>query len=144
LWPRRISFRIGALITAIVGVLIQPWKLIALPEDYIFRWLIAYSALLGAVAGVLIADYYLMRHMRLDVDGLYRRDGPYWYTGGFNLRALIALAAGIAPCVPGFLDAIGALAVSPFWIALYHYAWFLSFAISFAAHGSLSFLRNHP
>ena len=48
LWPRRISFRIGGLITGVIGILIQPWKLIADPSGYIFVWLVAYSSLLGA------------------------------------------------------------------------------------------------
>ena len=58
LWPRGISFRTGGLITGVLGILIQPWKLIADPTGYIFRWLVAYSSLLGAVGGILIADYY--------------------------------------------------------------------------------------
>src|SRR5262249_47336358 len=94
LWPRRISFRTGGLLTGIIGILIQPWKLIADPSGYIFKWLVAYSSLLGAVGGVLIADYFLLRRTRLDVSGLYRREGPYWYCGGVNVVALVALAAG--------------------------------------------------
>ena len=69
LWPRRISFRTGGLITGVIGILIQPWKLIADPTGYIFRWLVAYSSLLGAVGGILIADYYVIRRTRLDLDG---------------------------------------------------------------------------
>ncbi len=60
LWPRRISFRTGGLITGVLGILIQPWKLIADPTGYIFKWLVAYSSLLGAVGGILIADYYVL------------------------------------------------------------------------------------
>jgi NCS1 family nucleobase:cation symporter-1 len=134
LWPRRISFRMGGLITAVLGVLIQPWRLVQDPSKYIFRWLVAYSALLGAVGGVLLADYFVIRRTRLDVPGLYHKGGPYWYTGGFNLRALVALAAGIAPCVPGFLDALGLAGVPEVWVELYHYAWFLSLAISFVVY----------
>ncbi|HZW29155.1 MAG TPA: cytosine permease, partial [Isosphaeraceae bacterium] len=100
------------------------------PSGYIFKWLVAYSALLGAVGGVLIADYYLIRRMRLDLGALYRPAGPYWYAGGFHPWAMIALAVGIAPCVPGFLGTIGAMAVAPTWMAMYNYAWFISFALS--------------
>jgi nucleobase:cation symporter-1, NCS1 family len=130
LWPRRISFRTGGLITGVLGILIQPWKLIADPSGYIFKWLVAYSSLLGAVGGVLIADYYVIRRSRLDLNGLYRSAGPYWYTGGFNPVAIIALATGIAPCVPGFLGTIGVLDVSWVWTSLYNYAWFISFGLS--------------
>jgi NCS1 family nucleobase:cation symporter-1 len=137
LWPRRISFRTGGLITAVAGVLIQPWKLVADPSGYIFKWLVAYSALLGAVGGILIADYFLLRRTRLDLAGLYRRQGPYWYSGGFNLRAVVALVAGIAPCVPGFLATVGLARVPAGWTEVYHYAWFLSFGISFVVYAAL-------
>jgi nucleobase:cation symporter-1, NCS1 family len=95
--PRFISFRTGGLITGLVGIAIQPWKLIADPSGYIFTWLVAYSALLGAVGGILIVDYFVIRRGNLNLAGLFRRTGPYWYSGGFNIRALIALALGIAP-----------------------------------------------
>jgi NCS1 family nucleobase:cation symporter-1 len=142
LWPRRISFRTGGLLTGVIGILIQPWRLLADPTNYIYTWLIAYSSLLGAVGGVLIADYYLLRRTRLDLAGLYRKGGPYWYGGGFNPRALIALAAGIAPCVPGFLATVAAVPVAPVWVGLYHYAWFLSFGVSFAVYAAL--MWNSP
>jgi NCS1 family nucleobase:cation symporter-1 len=137
LWPRRISFRTGGLITGIVGIAIQPWKLIADPSGYIFRWLVAYSSLLGAVGGILIADYFLLRRTRLDLKALYRAEGPYWYSGGFNPVALVALAAGIAPCVPGFLGTIGAIEVAPAWTSMFHYSWFISFALSLVVYSAL-------
>jgi NCS1 family nucleobase:cation symporter-1 len=130
LWPRRISFRTGGYITGVLGILIQPWKLIADPSGYIFLWLVAYSALLGAVGGILIADYYVIRGTQLDLKGLYQSGGPYWYSRGFNRRAILALVLGIVPCVPGFLGTVGALQVSQFWTSLYSYAWFISFAVS--------------
>jgi nucleobase:cation symporter-1, NCS1 family len=130
LWPRRISFRTGGFITGILGILIQPWKLIADPSGFIFRWLIAYSSLLGAVGGVLIADYYVIRRTRLDLEALYQSHGTYRYSRGFNLVAILALLAGIAPCVPGFLGTIGAAKVGDIWISMYNYAWFISFGLS--------------
>jgi NCS1 family nucleobase:cation symporter-1 len=130
LWPKRISFRTGGLVTGVLGILIQPWKLIADPTNYIFAWLNGYSSLLGSVGGILIADYFILRRTRLDLRGLYHRDGPYWYLGGFNPLAMIALAVGIGVCVPGFLGTVGALKVSDYWISLYHYNWFISFGLS--------------
>lgn len=144
--PRWISFRTGGLITGICGILMQPWKLLADPTGYIFKWLVAYSALLGAVGGVLIADYFVIRRTRLDLPGLYKKDGPYWYTGGFNLAALIALVLGIAPCVPGFLAAVSETwkaSLPQFWSDLYNYAWFISFGISFVVYIVLMSLGGH-
>jgi NCS1 family nucleobase:cation symporter-1 len=143
LWPRRISFRTGGLITGVVGILLQPWKLIADPTGYIFTWLIAYSALLGAVGGILIADYFLLRRTRLDLPGLYVKEGPYWYSAGFNLSALIALAAGIAPCVPGFLATVAGVEVPAIWIDIYHYAWFVSFGLAFCSYVILMKVFRH-
>ena len=137
LWPRRISFKTGGLITGVVGILIQPWKLFADPTGYIYRWLVAYSVLLGAIGGILITDYYLLRRHAARPKALYQSSGKYWYSGGFNPLAMIALAAGIAPCVPGFLGTIGSATVAPIWISLYHYAWFMSFGISAVCYGVL-------
>ena len=134
LWPKAISFRTGGLITGLIGILMQPWRLLANASVYIDRWLIGYSLLLGACGGVLIADYYLIRRMRLDLPGLYRRNGPYWYRSGWNPCALLALAAGIAPCLPGFAAKAGLTQVADFWSRLYDYAWFVSFGVAFVCY----------
>ncbi|MDX6769558.1 MAG: NCS1 family nucleobase:cation symporter-1 [Elusimicrobiota bacterium] len=133
-WPEKIDFRMGGYITGVIGILIQPWKLIADPSGYIFTWLIAYSSLLGSIGGILICDYYLLRGAKLEVRELYEKNGSYWYAGGVNGVALVALVLGCAPVLPGFLGTIKALEVPQFWITLYHYAWFISFGVSFVAY----------
>jgi len=135
--PKLISFRIGGLITALLGIVIQPWRLLENAAVYIDKWLIGYSLLLGACGGVLIADYFLIRRTRLDLAGLYRREGPYWYAGGYNPFALIALAAGIGPCLPGFFAAAGLMQVGPIWLRLYDYAWFVSFGAAMVSYIAL-------
>jgi NCS1 family nucleobase:cation symporter-1 len=132
--PKWISFRVGGLITGLIGLAIQPWRLVKDAEAYTYTWLIGYSLLLGACGGVLIADYWALRRSRLDLAGLYRRAGPYWYAGGFNPVALIALAAGIVPCLPGFAAATELVEVPAFWSRLYDYAWFVSFGASFVSY----------
>ena len=112
----------------------QPWKLVADPSGYIFKWLIAYSALLGSVGGILICDYFVIRRTRLNLPGLYTARGPYWYSGGFNAAAIIALLLGILPCAPGFIGTITKIEVPHFWMDLYNYAWFISFAVSFITY----------
>jgi nucleobase:cation symporter-1, NCS1 family len=134
LWPKKIGFREGGYITGVIGILIQPWKLLADPTGYIFKWLVAYSSLLGSIGGVLICDYFVIRGCKLDMAALYSGEGKYWYSNGFNPKAMVALVAGIIPLVPGFLGTIGAAQVSGFWISLYSYAWFVSFAISFGVY----------
>jgi NCS1 family nucleobase:cation symporter-1 len=124
--PRRISFRTGGLITCMVGIAMQPWKLMANYGNYIFGWLVGYSGFLGPIAGVLICDYFIVRKKRLSVQDLYLRGGLYEYSRGFNWQAIAALAAGAATAFIGL--ALPALRV------LYNYAWFVGFAVSFLAY----------
>jgi nucleobase:cation symporter-1, NCS1 family len=134
MWPRKISFKTGAFITMVIGVLIQPWKIMASLDTYLLSWLTAYSSLLGAIAGILIADYYILKKANLDTAQLYIKDGKYWYTHGFNCKALIACALAILPCIPGFLSSLGVLTVARFWLGFYEYAWFGSLFIAFFAY----------
>ncbi len=136
--PGRISFRLGALLTAGIGIAVFPWKLIESTGGFIFTWLIGYSALLGPIGGILIVDYYLLRKTHLDLDALYHRHGPYWYRGGFHPAALVALVVGIAPNVPGFLAAAGFVESVPgIFATLYTYAWFVGFGLAGAVYWGL-------
>ena len=133
--PQKVTFRMGAMITAGIGVAIFPWKLIESTGGYIFTWLIGYSALLGPIGGILIADYFLLRKTNLDVDGLYKTQGPYTYKGGFNPVALVAFVIAVIPNVPGFLKAAGALdSVAPIFESIYTYAWFVGFLLAGALY----------
>lgn len=128
--PSKISFKTGAVITALIGVLMMPWRLYSDAAAYIFTWLIGYGALLGPVAGIMIADYFVLRRTELDADALYRRGGPYEYRSGVNWVAMVALVLGIAPNVPGFLGALGVIQASALATAVYDWAWFVGFGIS--------------
>jgi NCS1 family nucleobase:cation symporter-1 len=138
--PRFVSFRTGGLITAAIGVLMRPWKLYQDPSGYIFTWLIGYSALLGPIAGIMIADYFVWRRCRLVVDDLYRRRGVYHYAGGFSIVAFAVLGVAVLPNLPGFLVRVGIAdaAVFPGWlVAGYHYAWFTGFGLGFVLYSLL-------
>ena len=132
--PRFIGFRLGGLLTGLVGIAILPWKLYADPSGYIFTWLIGSSSLLGAVGGVLIADYWVLRRGRLNVDALFDPAGRYAYTAGVNPAAVIALVLAVAPCLPGFIRQVSGHAGTGLWDHLYTYAWFVSFAVGFVAY----------
>lgn len=131
--PKHISFKTGGFITGIIGLLIFPWKLVADPSGYIFTWLVGYSALLGPVGGIMIADYYFIRKKHLQVDDLYNHHGIYRFQNGYNIKGIIALLAGIVPNIPGFLVTIKVIPSNAFpqWIShLYNYAWFVGFFVS--------------
>lgn len=143
--PQHIDFKRGGYITGVMGAVILPWKLMADPTGYIFTWLIAYSSLLGPIGGILIADYFLVRRQHLEVDELYSRNGRYWFTSGFNRVAIVALGLGILPNVPGFLTTVNLIPLdsAPAFInGLYHYAWFVGFAVSGVAYYGISLAQN--
>ena len=120
--PKYISFRTGGLITGCLGLAMMPWKLMATHESYVFKWLTGYSGLLGPVAGIMVADYFLLRHRHLEVAELYKRNGLYEYGEGFNLKAILSLIVGVFFALIGlFLPAVH---------FLYDYAWFVGFFLS--------------
>jgi NCS1 family nucleobase:cation symporter-1 len=131
--PKKINFRMGGYITGIIGILIFPWKLVEDPTGYIYSWLVGYSALLGPVGGIMIADYFFIRKQKLELNELYSTSGRYSYGNGFNAVAIIALLIGILPNIPGFLLQVQLISPNafPVWISdLYHFAWFVGFFLS--------------
>jgi nucleobase:cation symporter-1, NCS1 family len=128
-FPRVIRFHTGGLITGVLGIVMQPWKLLADPSGYIFAWLLGYSGGLGSIAGVLIADYWFVRRTRLDLEDLYRMRGVYHYAGGWNWRAVVATVTGCALAWGG--------KVVPALAPLFSYAWFVGFATAGLLHWGL-------
>ena len=136
-FPKWISFRMGGLITGILGMAMQPWKLLADPSGYIFTWLLGYSGGLGSIAGVLVADYWLIRRTNLELPDLYLTRGAYSYTMGWNWRAVVATLVGCGLAWIGL--------IVPSLRTLYDYAWFVGFGASAVTHLLLSWNgRDRP
>lgn len=127
-FPRFISFKIGGLITGLVGLMMQPWRLLSDASAYIFTWLQGYSGGLGSIAGVLIVDYWLLRKRQLELPDLYVEEGAYTYKNGWNWKAVVATLLG---CVCAWIGAPGFLGASvPVLKIMYEYAWFVGLAVS--------------
>jgi NCS1 family nucleobase:cation symporter-1 len=125
-FPRWISFRTGGLITGILAIAMQPWRLLADPSGYIFTWLLGYSGGLGSIGGVMIVDYWLVRRKELVLGDLYRTSGEYTYAAGWNWRAVVATLLGCAAAWLGL--------VIPAMRPLYDYAWFVGFGVAAVVH----------
>jgi nucleobase:cation symporter-1, NCS1 family len=133
--PRLISFRMGGIISCVIGVAVfQPWKLLANSSNYIFGWLVGYSGFLGPIAGVMICDYFVIRKKIILTEDLYQRNQFYEFTNGVNWRAMAALAAGAAVAFIGLL--VPALRV------LFNYAWFVGFGASFVVYWAIMRRQN--
>jgi NCS1 family nucleobase:cation symporter-1 len=128
--PSKISFRTGGLITGILGVLMMPWKLVADPNGYIFKWLLGYSGGLGSIAGVLVCDYWLIRKRELVVLDLYKVGGVYPKVDG---AAIAATGVGCALAWVGL--------VVPRLAVLYDYAWFVGAGGSALVYGAIKALK---
>jgi nucleobase:cation symporter-1, NCS1 family len=142
--PKYISFRMGGIITALIGIVSFPWVLFNNVGAYIFTWLVGYGSLLGAIAAVMIVDYWIVRKRTLDLADLYKMDGRYAYSSGWNVKALVAVFVGVIPVLPGFFKAattpgFAGVFVEPTFIeSLYNYGLFLTFAVSGIVYLGLS------
>ncbi|GAB3625350.1 nitrate reductase [Pandoraea terrae] len=133
IFPKHVNFSRGGYITAVIGVVIMPWRLIESTQGYIFTWLIGYGALLGPVLGIMLADYWLIRRGRLNVNDLFKTDGQYQYRNGWNPSAIAAFVIAVLPNIPGFLTI--AFPRQFQWVPggfkeIYNYAWFVGVFIS--------------
>lgn len=151
--PRHIDFRKGALITAGLAILIQPWRLVSDPHIYIFAWLGFVGAVLGPIAGILMADYWIVRRRRLVVRDLYRAGGGrYWFEEGWNWRGLVAFLTAAVLSAGGTYSALGAdgTKTGPFpvnglipWLKpLADYGWAVGFVAAVLIYVAL--MARHP
>ncbi|XP_061352426.1 purine-uracil permease NCS1-like [Gastrolobium bilobum] len=145
LCPTWFTFRRGALLTALIGIAFQPWRLLKSSESFVYTWLVGYSALMGPIGGVLLVDYYLVQKTNLTITDLYTRSpyGAYYYSRGFNVKAIVALVAGILPVIPGFLQKVGIVTSVPeIFVVIYNNAWFISFFSAGFLYWVMSGLRR--
>jgi len=127
--PRNISFQKGGIIAAIIGIITCPWWLM----DEISGLLIFVSSFLGPILAILIGDYFFIRKKEISTEDLFLTDGKYTYQNGYNVKAFIALTAGVATALVGLFV--------PTLEVLYNSSWFSSFAVSLVVYYLLSY-RN--
>jgi NCS1 family nucleobase:cation symporter-1 len=128
--PRHITRRTGGLLVGFLGVVSMPWKLLSSPSGFIFDWLGGYGGGMGAIAGVMIVDYWIVRRGTLNVSELFSANGAYRYTGGWNVRALVATAVGLFVAWGGY--------VIPALDGLTDYGWFAGFFAAGFAYWALA------
>lgn len=112
MWPKRISFRFGGLIAALISVVILPWKIFASPAT-INYFLGGLGAFLGPLFGIIISDYFILRRQHVNVEELYG-DGPesrYWYSRGVNPLAVAAFVpSAIISAILAFVPSLSSIA----------------------------------
>ena len=132
LFPKKISFKMGGTITGILGVLICPWWLMS----GIAGILIIVSGFLGPVLGIMLCDYFLIRRKHIKLAELYKQEGEYQYSNGFNMNAMISLLIGIGTALIWYLV--------PGLAFLSDLAWFTGFFFSFLVYYILMYKYIEP
>jgi NCS1 family nucleobase:cation symporter-1 len=63
----------------------------------------------------------------LKIPDLYTgKDGIYWYTNGFNYRAIVALFVGMIPCLPGFVYSCIDGTIDNAAVKIFQICWFVA------------------
>jgi len=125
--PKNISFQKGGIIAAILGIVTCPWWTM----NFISGLLLFVSSFLGPILAVLIGDYFFVRKKEISTEDLFLTDGKYTYQNGYNIKAFIALIAGVFTALIGLLV--------PSLEVLYNSSWFSSFAVSLVVYYLLSY-----
>lgn len=129
--PKYLNFRRAGLLASVVSVLVMPWKLYGDPVMIQYT-LGTLGGFIGPIFGIIMCDYFIVRNKVIDLDHLYTEDksGKYWYSGGFNARAIAALVfAGVFSLLISQLPAFKSLA---------SYSWFFGAAAGAVFHFVLS------
>jgi NCS1 family nucleobase:cation symporter-1 len=152
-WPKRISFKMGGVITGILGVLFMPWNFLADSSSYIFTWLGTYGGATGPIAGVLIADYWWVRRRQLKLADLYRSSGKYRYASGWNPIAVVSLLVGVFVAIGGAYSKLAPdgsptgpfppEGIIPFLKGFYDFSWLIGLVVAFVLYGVLTMVAGN-
>lgn len=129
LFPKTLTFKSGAIIAAIVGILVMPWKLMENATS-IFTFLNIIGGILAPVTGIMLAQYFIISKTKIDLNALYDAEkGRYYYTKGFNIKAIVTtIVAGVICLIGNFV---------PVLKPLYDMSWFVGIITAFILYTAL-------
>jgi len=134
LFPRYVNIRRGQIICGIIGAWgLVPWKILSSALSFL-NFMSAYAVFLGPIAAIMISDFWIVHHTRLDIIAMYHPHQRYRYTHGYNWRAITAFVIGVAPNLPGFIQTINPSINVGNAIHLFDIAWLLGFSLSFIVY----------
>ena len=89
LFPKKLTFKSGAIIAAVIGILTMPWKLMESATS-VFTFLNIVGGILAPVTGIMLAQYFVVAKKNIDLNALYdSKKGRYHYKNGFNVNAIV-------------------------------------------------------
>ncbi|EJT99989.1 hypothetical protein DACRYDRAFT_90066 [Dacryopinax primogenitus] len=143
--PRWLNIRRGGYLMIIVGVLVQPWTLVATAQRFL-TVLSGFRVFMAPMTGVMLADYFVVRQRKLKLNDLYRGDSTsiYWYNRGFNWRGFSAFGLGSVFLFPGFIAAGGGYSIPIAWLRLFNLTFILGTVFSFIAFLIINYFFPPP
>ncbi|TBU57108.1 NCS1 nucleoside transporter family [Dichomitus squalens] len=140
LFPRYINIKRGQTITAVVAPwAFVPWEILSSAKGFL-SFMNGYTVFLGPFAGIMVADYWIIHHCRVDVPSMYRPYGRYWYTYGFNWRAVVTILVAVPPNIPGLIAVINPAVRIGGTFKLFDFAWLFGFFASLVVYSVLSLM----
>ncbi|KAH6717873.1 NCS1 nucleoside transporter [Leptodontidium sp. MPI-SDFR-AT-0119] len=134
LWfPTWINTRRGAYVCCIISIAATPWNIQYSAASF-SAFLGGYGMFLGPIAGIMMADFWVLRKRHLNLASLYRHPDIYSFFHGFNLRAFVAFVCGIAPNLAGLARATGNLSVPKTATYVYSLSWLIGTIVSFSIY----------
>ncbi|PIL35616.1 transporter [Ganoderma sinense ZZ0214-1] len=138
LFPRYINIRRGQVICAILGGwALCPWDILASAQGFL-SFMNGYTVFLGPIAGIMVADYWIVHKGKVDVPSMYRPHGRYRYTYGFNWRAVVAILLSVPPNMPGLIASINTNINVGGAIKIFDFAWLFGFFVASTVYSILS------
>ncbi|KAH0142528.1 uridine permease-like protein Fui1, partial [Aureobasidium melanogenum] len=136
--PKYINIRRGCFIAAVVSCWVMvPWKILKNAQTFL-AFMSGYSVFLAPMAGILAADYWLVKRRHIDVPALYDPHGRYRYIYGVNWQGLVAFLIAVCPNLPGLANSINTSSISAGAKHLYSFDWLYGFVSSIFVYTVLS------
>lgn len=143
MFPRYVNIKRGCVIAAIIGGwVIVPWKILSSATTFL-AFMGGYAVFLAPMAGIIAADYWLVKKQNIDVPALYDPHGRYRYNKtGINWRAMLAFLLAVGPNLPGLAYSINQSGthISAGTKHLYSFDWLYGFVVSIFVYTATSYI----
>ncbi|KFA81703.1 hypothetical protein S40288_08095 [Stachybotrys chartarum IBT 40288] len=147
LWPKYIDITRGSLIMCLIGYLIQPWRFVEQPGMFI-SVLSAFGMFVSPLAGINCVDFWVVRKRKWRVPDLYNgnTESIYWYTFGWNWRAMLSWGLVIWPSFPGFIANVTETAdsIAVGWLRCFQVSWITGFCGGAVAYYFITLICPPP
>jgi NCS1 family nucleobase:cation symporter-1 len=136
---RFFDMRRGLIFVCIIGILIQPWRMLTQAGTFL-TVLSAFGVFFSVMTGIMISDFWIIRKQKIKIPDLYQEHGIYWYTWGVNWRAYGVFFVSIAPAMPGLVATCGGYPLSEGWLRVYYSAYYVGMALGFILYTAVCYV----